>query len=67
MTPQRSVTTCLIDGEYHFYDACSKDRNAYDEAVFRYIGYGVVDMVNGVKETQPLWRYFFVKTKDKDK
>ena len=41
--------TCLVDGESFVYDACSENKNAYDDWKRKkeYIGYGTIETING--------------------
>jgi len=49
----------LDNGEEVEYDACSKNRNAYNPEIFEYIGQGVIWTVNGKNQNMEEIMHFF--------
>ena len=60
---EKKVTIADIDGRLMHYDACSFSPDAYDKAVFKYIGYGKIHSVDGVRQAGLYDYYFYAKVK----
>lgn len=52
---------CVVNHELQRYDACSENRDAYDETEFRYIGQGYIRMAQGKVVNMPRKLHFWVR------